>query len=718
MDSIKKLRDLIKEKNIADALKEDVRDDIGRRVCEDFNIDWKSREEAGWHETNKEVNELARQLNESKTCEGGEIVSNIKFPSIATAIIQFHARAYPAIIKGREVAKCAIIGNDPDGKKSKRGSRVSTVMNYQLTEEMDGWEEDMDKGLHILGLTGSIFKKTYRCPLDDKNKSPLVLAEDLVVNYWTTKLEDANRITHVLSYRPNEIEERIRSGVWLKHEYLSDDTDDKHNNNDDDRPRKYLEQHRWWDLDGDGYEEPYIITVHKDSEKVVQIIERFDIDSVLTNDKGEIYRIPPIDHFTHYWFMPSLDRPDEGSGIPLYGMGFGSLLSPITRAINSTLNQLIESGTMYTRGGGFIGDNVKFGRSGSLYFRMNEWKRVKFRGQKLADSIVPMPTREPSTVLFQLLGLMIDSSKELASMSDVLAGQNPGRDVPATTTMALIEQGLKVFSAVYKRIHKSIKSELKKLRRLNSLYMLDEDYLRILDDPELGAPEETNPQIICQREFSAADHDIVPISDEADITDVQKLTKAQALMELRGSGLPEKEIYRRYLEALRVSDIDKLIGQFQPPQDPKTEIEMKRLEIEEKRLVIEEKRLQQNLDKNIADAMLKGKELEDRLIEIVSNAVKNYAATAKSYADADKGGTEGKGAGKVDEYIDKVDEAVEMLPAYQKEVSNDEEGVRGMVEPPGGEMVQGADLPAPPIPEGGSTGAVLPGPGEPPLDAM
>lgn len=701
------LNKFLQSDSIASDLKDDDLTKIGKRVVEDYDIDLKSRQDAGWDDNLRTINKLARQVMNAKEGESGEIVSNIKYPCIPTAVIQFHARAYPAVIKGREVCKCAVVGQDPNGWKSSRGRRVSSAMNYQLLELMDAWPEDFDKCLFIIPMVGGVFKKTYFDPICKKVKSPYILSEDCVVNYWARSLESAGRVTHVCEYRPNEIEEMVRGGVWIKHDYKGSEGDtEKYDTSDEDRPHIYLEQHRWWDLDGDGYQEPWIVTVHKETEAVVAIAPRFTESDVYVNDKGEISKINAIEYFTYYPFMPSMDRPEEGSGVPFYGMGFGYLLSPINRVINSTLNMLMDAGAMKNNGGGFISSNVKIGKAGSVYFQRNEWKRVNHRGPKLADNIVPLPVQEPSMVLFQLLGAMIEAGKELASMSDVLAGQNPGRDVPATTTMALIEQGLKVFSAVYKRIHQSLKSELKKVRRLNSIYMQDEEYLRIIDvDPQeiigktsigqdimLGEADPNDPQIICTNEFSAQDHDIIPVSDEADLTDVQRLVKAEALMQLQGRGLPDQDIMRRYLEALRIPDIDKLLAQYQPPPDPKMVIEQGRMQMEQAKLAQEKD--------------LKTKELQVKAIEAIASAVKDYAGAAKLYKDADteettEGTTEdGKPkkatkTGKVDKYVDLVDELVGMLRAYNREMGIGNEGnegdVRPMVGPPDGGMVPAPD---------------------------
>lgn len=541
--------------NIANDLEQNLLDTIASRVVDDYNTDKDSR--SVWERSNREVLELSK-LEIKKKTYAGEQVANVKYPIITNAAIQFAARAYPEIIKGTEIVKPKVIGQDPEGKKAERGKRLCEHMSYQLLNDMVDWEDGVDQLLFTLPIVGCAFKKTYYSAVEKQNISEMVFADDLIVHYYAKSLEKASRVTHEIELTRNEIIERIRSGVYLDFniEELGLASGEEREQVDEDTPHIFLEQHRWYDLDEDGYQEPYIVTVHKATEKLVRISARFDLAGVESDDKGEIIRIKPTHYFTRFLFMPAPD----GS---FYGMGFGSLLHSINSASNTSLNQLLDAGTLANRQSGFLGRGIQLGKGRSLKFQSGEWKQLPSTGDDFRKNVFPLPAKEPSSVLFQLLGLLIDTGKELSGMTEVLSGKSPGPNVPATTTLALIEQGLQVYSAVHKRVHRSLYQEFKKLRRLNVLYLPDEAYSDVLDESEA----------IRRRDYESSDHDIIPVSDPNATTNMQRIMKAKALLEIKGQGLNDKEINKRYLQALQVEDIDKLIPE-EDEDDPILELEI------------------------------------------------------------------------------------------------------------------------------------------------
>lgn len=555
--------------NVAEELSEGIINDITAKVIEDYDTDLASRAE--WEESMKDIMSLARLLAEQKTY-AGETVSNVKYPIITNAVVQFASRAYPEIIKGTDVVKPKIVGKDPEGLKLARGKRIAEHMSYQLLNEMPAWEDGVDQLLFTLPTVGCAFKKTYRSGVLNTNVSEMVFPDDLVVHYHAESLEKAARVTHKIELTHNEIVERIRTGVYLKFDVdeLGHASNVEHEHVDDDTPHLFLEQHRWYDLDGDGYQEPYIATVHYASQKLVRLAARYDIEGVERNEFGEVIRIAPVHYFTRFLFMPSPD----GS---FYGMGFGSLLHSINSSANTTINQLLDAGTRAVRGGGFIGRGVKLGRGATLKFKAGEWKPVTATGDDLRKNIVPMPVHEPSSVLFQLLGLMIDSGKELSGITEVLSGQSPGSNVPAETTLALIEQGLQVYSAIHKRVHRALYREFKKVRRLNVLYLDEASYQQVLD----------NPNAAKSADYSSSDHDIIPVSDPNSTTNMQRIMKAKALLTMKGQGLDDNEINRRYLEALQVEDIESLFPK-EPAPDPLRDLAIAELQEKVGKLVAEQ----------------------------------------------------------------------------------------------------------------------------------
>lgn len=547
------LLDNLELPNIAETLDETELEKIASLVKRGYEVDDSSRNR--WKKQTEGGLKIAEQVMETKNYPWVD-ASNVKFPLIAISAIQFAARAYPNVIQNDKVVKANVIGKDEQGLKADKAARVSAHMSWQLTEQMEGWDEDTDKMLHVLPVVGTVFRKTYYDELNQVNASELCMPLDVVVHMDTKNFNKCRRVTHVVSLYKNEVLERERSGLFIDHE-----ADYFQNNQDEDLAENFLEQHRWYDLDGDGYEEPYIVTIHEDSGTLVRIVARYDSDGIKANEKEKIVKIVPVQYFTPYFFIPS------PSG-KFYAQGFAHLLGGINEALSTTINMLLDSGHMATTGGGFIGRGARL-KGGALRFRPNEWKPIDVQGGLLKDNIVPLPVREPSMVLFQLLGLLNDVGMKLASVSDTMAGESPSQNTPATTTLAVLEQGLKVFSSIYKRLFRSLKAEYGKLRRLNSLYLDEEEYFQVLD--------ESNKAF--KVDYEEGNFDIVPVADPTMASDTQRLAKAQALLQtMQMNPTPEGrlEILEQYYEALQVPNMDKLLPKdeqgkikvHQPPPAP------------------------------------------------------------------------------------------------------------------------------------------------------
>jgi len=547
--------------NIAPKQPEKILSDLTTKVIEGYKLDLDSRKE--WEELNKQIIDLAKLLVKKKTY-AGEVVANVKYPLIINACLQFAARAYPEMIKGTDIVKGKVIGKDPDNLKYERAKRICDFMSFQVLNEMQDWEEGVDQLLFTLPAIGCAFKKSYFNSIERHNVSEMVFANDLIVNYFTESLERAPRITHRIYLYHNEIIERINAGVFSKFDIaeLGEATSEETSNTDEETPHLFLEQHRWYDLDGDGYQEPYIVTVHEESQKLVRIAPRYATDGIIRNENDEIIKIIPEHYFTRYIFMPSIDGG-------FYGMGFGSLLMSTNTAINTIINQLLDAGSLSNRQSGFLGRGLKLGRGKSIQVKSGEWKHVEVTGDDLKKNVFPMPVREPSTVLFQLLGLLIDAGKELAGMTEILAGNSPGANVPAESVLALIEQGLQVYSAIHKRIYRAQYKEFNKLRRLNALYLDQMTYSTVLDDEAADL----------QADFATHDFDVIPVSDPNNTTMLQRLMKAKAMLELRGQGLNDQEINRRYLLAMDITDPKKILpDEESEQQDPMEQMQMQKMQ--------------------------------------------------------------------------------------------------------------------------------------------
>lgn len=558
---------LVSSINIAEDLDEEKLKEIGSECKRGFEMDYKSRDL--WEKDLQEWTKLAMQVREPKTWPWRD-ASNVKYPLLSTASMQFNARAYPSLIPSDgKIVKAKVIGKDPQGAKVDKADRVATYMSYQFMYEMEDWDEEMDKMLIMLPIVGTVFKKTYWDGDKKKVVSKLVLPLDLVVNNWAKTIEEAERVSQIIEMSQRLFEERKRQKVFLDIDLGTPQRPLTEGPKfiptvDETTPYVFIEQHTFLDLDEDGYKEPYVVTFERQTGKVVRIAARFMADDIELDEKDNVIKITPINCFTKFSFVPNPD----GS---FYDIGFGVLLGPLNEAVNTLINQLVDAGTINNLQGGFLGKGLKL-KAGENKLSPGEWKPVPSVGDDLRKQIVPLPSKEPSNVLFQLMGSLITSGKELASVAEIFVGKMPGQNTPATTTMASIEQGMKVFTAVYKRIYRSLEKEFKKVYKLNSLYINPETYVSVLDAPV--GPED----------FSFEDYDICPGADPTAVSQTEKLLKAQGLMELLPTGaLDPIEVISRVLQAQEQPNWEKLFtkevqasGQLQPPPDPKMmEMQMK-----------------------------------------------------------------------------------------------------------------------------------------------
>ena len=581
-----KLSDIMYEANIATLLcKEDLAT-IGLQVVKDFDNDLLSR--SSWEKRTEQSLKLALQVAETKNFPWPN-ASNIKFPLITIAALQYHARSYPVLIDSDLPVKCRTVGEDKDGTRELRSGRVENHMSYQLLEEDEDWESEMDKVLITQPIVGCAFKKTYYDPIKKHNISENVLAKDLVVNYWTKSLETASRVTHVLQMTRNEIYERVVRGLWCEVSSAGQQQDasilgtsglqnaqDKAQGltppepNDKSTPIEILEHHCHIDFDDDGYAEPYIVYVRRDNKQVARIVARYIEDDIDRNDKDVVLSIKAEQYFTKYPFVPS---PDGG----FYDLGFGVLLGPLNESINTIINQLVDAGTMANTAGGFLSRGIKL-RGGNYSFNPMEWKHVDTTGDDLRKGIVPLPVREPSQVLFTLLNLLINYGERVGGSVDILTGQNPGQNTPAETTRTMAEQGMKIFNGIFKRTYRSLKQEFRKLYRLNQIF-IDENTKYISNAQSEG--------LVLVSDYEGPVTDVMPTADPSITSDAQRARQARAIAE-RVAATPG--LYNRYeaekifLKAMKFPDIDRVLpdpkgpNAVPPPINPKLQIEQLKAE--------------------------------------------------------------------------------------------------------------------------------------------
>lgn len=548
-------------KNLLDDMDEDQVMELQTQVTTGYENDFTSCED--WVRDLEDWIDLAKQVRKDKSYPWPN-ASNVKYPLLSTAAMQFAARAYPSLVPSSgKIVKSVVIGKDPTGQKLEQGERVSTYMSYQLFHEMTGWEEDMDKMLMMLPITGTMFKKTWYDKSEDKIRSCLILPKNIVVNYWTKSLDDCERISEVIELSQRKMQERIRQKIYKDVDLgtpVAPATSEQ-TAQDETTPYTLIEQHTFFDKDGDGYAEPYIVTFEKESGKILRVAARYHLDDVTLADDGKtVVKIKPIQMYTKFGFVPN---PDGG----FYDIGFGVLLGPLNESVNTLINIQIDSGHLATLQSGFIGKGIRL-KPGDSKFQPGEWKMVPGNGDDLRKQIVPLPTKEPSDVLFQLMGSLITSGKELASVAEIFVGKMPGQNTPATTTMASIEQGMKVFTAVYKRLFRALGSEFNKIFDLNKMYLDPNKYVEVVDT------------VIGPDDFDRSTCDIKPGADPTAVSQTEKLLKAQGLMELVGQ-IPQMfdliEVVSRVLEAQEQPNWQKVFSQEvqqsgqlpPPPPDPK-----------------------------------------------------------------------------------------------------------------------------------------------------
>ena len=575
------INNLMYEANIATLLCEEDLATIGGQIVKDFDNDIQSR--SAWEKRTEASLKLALQVAETKNFPWPN-ASNIKFPLITIAALQYHARSYPVLVDGNLPVKCRVVGDDKDGTRALRSTRVEQHMSYQLLEEDEDWESEMDKVLITQPIVGCAFKKTYYDPIRKHNISENVLAKDLVVNYWTKSLETAHRVTHVLQMTKNEVYERVARGLWLDvsegraQQYATmgmgnglQSAQDKAqgmsppDTNDSSTPIEVLEQHCHIDFDDDGYAEPYIVYVRRDNKQVARIVARYTSEDIERNADEVILSIKAEQYFTKYPFVPS---PDGG----FYDLGFGVLLGPLNESINTIVNQLVDAGTMANTAGGFLSRGIKL-RGGNYTFNPMEWKHVDTTGDDLRKGIVPLPVREPSQVLFTLLNLLINYGERIGGAVDIMTGQNPGQNTPAETTRTMAEQGMKIFNGIFKRTHHSLKQEFRKLYRLNQVFV-SENTQYVSNAQSQG--------IVLATDYDGPVTDVMPTADPSVTSDAQRMQQAAAIAQ-RVAATPG--LYNRYeaeysfLKAMKVTNIDKLLpdpkgpNAIQPPPNIKLQIE-------------------------------------------------------------------------------------------------------------------------------------------------
>jgi len=616
-------------------------DGIGAAAVEEYLEDIQDKryvaKQKCWEEGQKLV-----QMNEDNKDFPFSNAANIKYPLLTNAAVQFSSRAYPSIVQGNSVVRPKLVGEDPFveqkreieaqaeqlknaqmpedqkqalasqimaqaaqldaeiGKKVRRAEDVSTFINWQIFNEIVEWEEDTDKLLLRLPLYGTMFRCVHYSQSKRRIVTELLGPDELVVPCDTASIRAAARITKVFKLNPRMITERIRSGMYVDRELDLDDDQAE-------EPEEFIEQCRYIDLDGDGYKEPYLVTVHVASSRVMRLAPNFRMEDVYENEDGDISRIKPVQYYVKYSFIPSTDKC-------FYDIGFFDILLPVNKVVNTTLNMLMDAGTLQNAGGGFISRDLGLRKKGPITFSPGEYKSVANPGEDIRKSVFTMPFNGPSPTLFQLLGFMVDAGRDIGNLKEVLEGQTE-REMTATTTMALIEQGLKVFSGIYKRIHRSLSEELKLIRFWN--YEIRNPLYAEVLDKRLDAED-----------FSDDDLDFVPVSDPSVTTDMQKAARVDFVKEwVNDPYFDQWKLRQRIWEGANMEGIDEL----QAGQNP--EVQQLQQQMQQMQQALQQ--MQAELEDKTREQRLEALKLEGDQIVQQTVAVKNEASAIKALADAE-----------------------------------------------------------------------------------
>ena len=482
--------------------------------------------------------------------------ATVEHPLIAEAMTQFQARAIEEFFPPTGPVKPYIMGEATD-EKVKQGERLADYMNYQLTEADDEYYWSTDQMLFYLPMSGSAFKKVYIDPITGMTTSRFVTAEDLIVPYHARSLKTASRYCHRYEMTDNDVFRAQEAGTFIEDarlqptpQLMTDQgtslySDSMEDIADDRMPQQHtddtvythleyhIDYHMPWDDDSD-IAPPYIVTVDVDSREVLAVRRNWKHDD-LTMQK----RV----WFAHYKYLP---------GLGFYGFGLLHIIGSLAKAVSGGIRALLDSAAVANLQGGFKSKEAKI--AGEVRFTPGEWIDVDMTADELEKAFFNLPVKEPSTALANLVQTLADEGRRYATTTENMVGEASNQG-PVGTTLALIEQGSKVFSGVHKRMHVSARQEFKMMATLNYEFMPEEEY-----PYEVQGEERT----ILREDFDGR-VDIIPVSDPNIWSSTQRIAQIQAAMELVSLN-PElyprkrlKELHRRMLEAIRIADIDRIL---------------------------------------------------------------------------------------------------------------------------------------------------------------
>jgi chaperonin GroES len=705
------LIEFAEEENIAELLEPHELVTIASQVKSDFEADQDSMED--WLKMTERGLEVAEPATETQD-EPWEQAANFKSPTLQTEAYRFGERASTELLRPKDLVKAEVIGpsapkalpppppqapaqgmqlpegQPPEGQpvmeapaiteqaapteaeapaqteneKEARGDRISSYMSYQLNHEIPEWRDQQRSLLYRLPNMGTVWKKTYYDPLKEHVVSDLIQYPSFAIDQSTTSLEELSCFTHVLEMRSNDVESMQRMGLWLDIglSFINEnDDDDKSESHDS--VNNFLEQQTFYDLDGDGYEEPYIVTVHQASNKVVSIVPRFTLADIMVTDgdkpvtldsiygemidelgpidnpdgsvkkglrvevgrdadnkpvykkvsakKYEIVKIRPERNLTAYRFMPSPD----GSFL---GVGYYQLLSGLVEGINYLVNTLVNAGTLSTQQSGYLAKGMR-AKLGNDRFKPGELKSTNIAPAELMNGILYHQFKDPSPVLFQLAQEMRGIVKEIVSSADL--SEILSTNTAASTVLMMIEEAQSSTTSLMAEQARSMSKEFQIIFALNAVFTDPKHYQEVLDDPEADY----------EADFSSGGFDILPTANPEMASKAQRIQQGQILNDnferLQQAGADVRAVEYRFLESLGIDNIDELLPppsqDFMAAQTQAQQAQAKLSESQSNLMDAQAKALEANAQSMLMGAEVKQAKLPEEIEKLKSETIKN-----------------------------------------------------------------------------------------------
>jgi hypothetical protein len=549
--------------NLAELLPEEILMPLGSELYQNYS-DYKSSRQ-DWEQSYIKGLDLLGFKYEQKT-EPFQGASGATHPVLAEAVTQFQALAYKELLPAQGPVRTQTVGA-PSPEKSSQAERVKEFMNYQLMDQMPEYETEFDQMLFYLPLSGSAFKKVYYDELLGRAVSKFVPADDLIVPYTATSLDDAESMIHRIRTSGNDLRKQQVGGFYrdidLTPGYENETALDKKEHElegirQTGKPEDVftlLECHVNLDIEGfedrgpdgetTGIKLPYIVTIEENSRQVLSIRRNYEVGDALRKK---------ISYFVHFKFLP---------GLGFYGFGLIHMIGGLSRTATSALRSLLDAGTLSNLPAGFKQRGIRI-RDDAQSIQPGEFRDVDAPGGNIRDAFMTLPFKEPSPTLLQLMGVVVQAGQRFASIADMQVGEG-NQQAAVGTTVALLERGSRTMSAIHKRLYVALKNEFKLLARVFKLYLPEEYPYDVVG----------GERVIKQADFDDK-VDILPVADPNIFSQTQRISIAQTELQLAQSNPQIHNLYAAYrnmYEAIGVKNIDLILKKPQPPQpkDPSLE---------------------------------------------------------------------------------------------------------------------------------------------------